>query len=89
VEGGSEERINARRGLKELVLVVRRIGVAAAAGHFDEAAAEYLNYRKLALATLPIVLKIAERWSLFNQEVHDSHFSELRRLMKSAGKLPR
>jgi hypothetical protein len=89
VEGGSEERINARKGLKDLVLVVRRIGVAAAAGHFDEAAAEYLNYRNLALATLPIVLKTAERWSLFNQEVHDSHFAELRRLMKSAGKLPR
>jgi hypothetical protein len=89
VTGGSEERMSARKGLKDLVLIVRRIGVAAAAGQFDEAAAEYLNYRKLAVATLPIVLKTAERWSLFNPEVHDSHFAELRQLMKSAGKIPR
>jgi Di-haem cytochrome c peroxidase len=88
VEGGSEERLNARKELKNLVLMVRRIGVAAAAGHFDEAAAEYQNYRKLTFAAVPIVLKTAEPWSLFNPVVHKAHFAELRQLLRSAQKLP-
>ena len=88
VEGGSEERFNARKELKNLVLMVRRIGVAAAAGHFDEAAAEYQNYRKLTFAAVPIVLKTAEPWSLFNPAVHKAHFAELRHLLQSAQKLP-
>jgi len=74
VEGGSAERLNARKELKNLVLMVRRIGVAAAAGHFDEAAAEYQNYRKLTFAAVPIVLKTAEPWSLFNPAVHKAAF---------------
>src|SRR6266478_663360 len=88
VEGGSEERLNARKELKNLVLMVRRIGVAAAAGRFDEAAAEYQNYRKLTFAAVPIVLKTAEPWSLFNPAVHKAHFAELRQLLQSAQKLP-
>ena len=89
VQGGSEERLGARKALKDLVLVVRRIGVAASAGNFDEAAAEYQNYRKLAAPPLPTVLKIAERWSLFNPAIHDSHFAGLRQLLRTAGRLPR
>ena len=89
VEGGSEERLSARKELKNLVLMVRRIGVAAAAGHFDEAVAEYQNYRKLTFAAVPIVLKAAEPWSLFNPAVHNAHFAELRQLLQSAQKLPR
>jgi hypothetical protein len=89
VQGGSEERLGARKALKDLVLVVRRIGVAASAGNFDEAAAEYQNYRKLAAPPLPTVLKIAERWSLFNPAIHDSHFAGLRQLLTTAGRLPR
>jgi cytochrome c peroxidase len=88
VEGGSEERLGARKALKDLVLMMRRIGVAASAGHFDEAAAEYQNYRKLTFAAVPIVLKTAEPWSLFNPAVHESHFAGLRQLLQSADKLP-
>jgi hypothetical protein len=88
VEGGSEERLNARKELKNLVLMVRRIGVAASAGHFDEAAAEYQNYRRLTFAAVPIVLKTAEPWSLFNPAIHKAHFAELRQLLRSAQKLP-
>jgi cytochrome c peroxidase len=89
VEGGTEERAGARKGLKELVLLVRRIGVAASAGRYDEAAAEYLNYRKLTFAAVPILVKTAEPWSLFNPAVHQSHFAGLRQLLQSADKLPR
>jgi cytochrome c peroxidase len=87
VKGGNEERLNARKALKDLVLIMRQIGIAASAGRFDEAATGYQNYRKLTFAAVPIVLKTAEPWSLFNPDVHKSHFDELRQLLQSAHKL--
>src|SRR5262249_26847132 len=66
VEGGIDERLAARRELKNLVLLVRRIGVLAADGHYDEAAAEYLNYRNLTFREVPFLLRQAWPWSLFN-----------------------
>jgi hypothetical protein len=86
VQGGLQERLVARNALKNLVLMMRRIGVLSADGHFDEAAAEYENYRKLMVAAVPIVLKKAQQWSLFNPAVHDAHFAELRRLLQPAQK---
>jgi hypothetical protein len=88
VEGGIAERLAAREALKNLVLMVRQIGVDAAAGRYDESAAEYQNYRKLTFAAVPIVVKKAQPWSLFNPAVHKAHFDELRKLLQSAQKLP-
>ena len=87
MEGGIDERLAARRELKNLVLLVRRIGVLAADGHYDEAAAEYQNYRKLTFREVPFVLEQAQPWSLFNPAVHDAHFAALRQLLQSAQKL--
>jgi hypothetical protein len=87
LEGGIDERLAARRELKNLVLLVRRIGVLAADGHYDEAAAEYQNYRKLTFREVPFVLEQAQPWSLFNPAVHDAHFAALRQLLQSAEKL--
>jgi hypothetical protein len=87
LEGGLDERLAARRELKNLVLLVRRIGVLAADGHYDEAAAEYLNYRKLTFREVPFLLQQAQPWSLFNPVVHDAHFAALRQLLQSAQKL--
>jgi hypothetical protein len=84
VEGGVAERLAARDALKNLVLMVRRIGVDAAAGHYVEAAAEYQDYRKLTFAAVPIVAKKAEPWSLFNPAVHKAHFDEMRQLLQSS-----
>jgi hypothetical protein len=84
VEGGVAERLAARNALKNLVLMVRLIGVDAAAERYDEAAAEYQNYRKLTFAAVPIVVKKAEPWSLFNPTVHKAHFDELRQLLQSS-----
>jgi cytochrome c peroxidase len=89
VEGGVAERLAAREALKNLVLMVRLIGVDAAAGHYEEAAAEYQDYRKLTFAAVPIALKKAQPWSLFNPQVHTAHFNELRKLLQSAQKLSR
>jgi hypothetical protein len=88
VEGGVAERLAAREALKNLVLTIRLIGVDAAAGRYDEAAVEYQNYRKLTFAAVPIILRKAQPWSLFNPEVHKAHFDELRKLLQSARKLP-
>ncbi len=56
----------------------RRIGTDAAAGRFDEAAAEFKEYRKLAASTLPLSLTMAQQWSLFNPAVHYAHYAALR-----------
>jgi Di-haem cytochrome c peroxidase len=89
VAAGLEQRLAARKQLKNLVLVARRIGLAASEGHFDEAAAEYRSFRSLSFfGPLPITLRIATPWSLFNPAIHDAHFAELRRLLQSAQKLP-
>jgi Di-haem cytochrome c peroxidase len=88
VEDGVAERLAARKALKNLVLMVRQIGVDAAAGRYEEAAAEYQDYRKLTFAAVPIVVKKAQPWSLFNPTVHKAHFDELRQLLQSAHKFP-
>ena len=87
VTGGLEQRLAARKELKNLVLHVRRIGVAAADGRYDEAAAEYGSYRSLTSGHAQIVLRSALPWSLFSPAVHDAHFTELRRLLQSAKQL--
>jgi hypothetical protein len=90
VTGGAQERLAARELLKSLVLTMRRIGVAASAGRFDDALAEFRNYYAVASAPASVgVLKTAEPWSLFNPAVHTAHFAGLRDLLTSAEKLPR
>lgn len=83
VTGGKEERNLARNALKELVLSLRRIEVAAAAENFDEAAAEFQNYGKLMASAAP-QLKTAEPWSLFNPAVHEAHYAALRQIFQTA-----
>ncbi|KTT66116.1 hypothetical protein NS334_16665, partial [Sphingomonas endophytica] len=78
VSGGEEQRVLARNGLKELVLTLRRIEMAVAAGRNADAATEFRNYRNLMAAAVPALLASAEPWSLFNQDVHDQHYAALR-----------
>jgi hypothetical protein len=88
VEGGAAERLAARSVLKEMVVTMRRIGLAAATDRFDEVAREYQSYRGPAFAKVPFLLRAAAAWSLFNPVVHRAHFGELRRLLQTANKLP-
>jgi hypothetical protein len=83
VSGGQKERSLARLALKELVLSLRRIDVAATEGRFSDAAAEYKNYRYLMVAAVPTMLTSAEPWSLFNSAVHDAHFAALRKILQT------
>jgi hypothetical protein len=84
VSGGSEERNLARALLKDLVLCLRRIDLAATAGRFDDAATEYANFRKLTISSVPVALQNAEPWSLFNPAIHDAHFAALRQMTEAA-----
>jgi len=81
VTGGLQQRLAARAMLKDSVIRFRRIGSDAAAGRFDEAAAEFKEYRKLSVGVLPLSLAMAQQWSLFNPAVHDAHYAALRRTL--------
>ena len=88
VSDGTEQRLRARGTLKSLVLMIREIGVAAAAGRFEDAAVTYDHYSKLTFAAVPIMLKRAEPWSLYNPAVHAAHYAEMRRLLPPAPARP-
>ncbi len=84
ISGGREERNLARALVKDLVLCLRRIDLAATAGRFDDAATEYGNFRKLTISTVPVALQNAEPWSLFNPAIHDAHYAALRQMIEAA-----
>jgi cytochrome c peroxidase len=72
IAGGARERSLARGAIAALTQILQHIDADAAAGRFSEAAGEYLNYRKLTLATVPAALLAAEPWSLFTPALHDA-----------------
>jgi cytochrome c peroxidase len=82
IVGGVLERRLARSAVKELVLGLRRIEVAATSGRFDEAEAEYRNYRNLSFSAVPLVLSTAQRWSLFNPQMHEAHYAAMRQVLQ-------
>jgi hypothetical protein len=86
VSGGQQERAVARMGLKELVLGLRRIDLAATSDRFDEAATEYGNFRKLMAAAVPMALANAQPWSLFNPAIHEAHYAALRQMIETANR---
>jgi len=79
VEGGLSERLKARASVRDLVLTLRQVAMAAEAGDFTQAAQLYGDYGRLAADAAPR-LKAAERWSLFNPDVHARHFAALAKL---------
>ncbi|HEY6619707.1 MAG TPA: cytochrome c peroxidase [Steroidobacteraceae bacterium] len=68
--GGFHELTLARATIAALMQNLQRIEAAIAAGRLSEAAAEYLNYRKLSFATAPLALQAAEPWSSLNPMLH-------------------
>ncbi|RRB83128.1 hypothetical protein EIA20_25845, partial [Escherichia coli] len=77
--GGKDQRLAARAILKDLVLTLRRIDLEVAAGHIDEAMTEYRRFAQLVNFDVPVALKKAEPWSLFNSNVHQAHYTALGR----------
>jgi hypothetical protein len=86
VKGGEQERLAARAAVKEMILSLRRIEMLVADGHLDEATADYRTFAQLATFDVPVVLKKAEPWSLFNVDVHGAHYGALGRILQSAGR---
>jgi cytochrome c peroxidase len=80
IPGGQAERQRARAVLKGMLLNLSRVELAASAGDFDRAAAEFENYRYVASATVGAALRAAEPWSLFNPKIHDAHYSAMRQM---------
>jgi hypothetical protein len=66
---GTEQRALARATLAKLVEVTHQVQRAAEKQRWDKAAAAYLDYRKMTIATVPQVLQAAEKFSLFNPAV--------------------
>jgi Di-haem cytochrome c peroxidase len=89
VSGGDDERRIARKSLKDLVLTLRRIDLAASTGRFEDASAELVTYRKLAFAAVPLALNTAQPWSLFNPAIRRAHFTALRDVLQTAHQFPR
>lgn len=83
VEGGVAERMKARASVRDLVLTLRQVAMAAEADDFDGAARLYAEYRQTVASVTPY-LKAAEQWSLYNPRVHDKHFTALRQLAELA-----
>lgn len=79
VSDGKHERAKARAVLKDLTLDLRRVDTSAQAGHFEDANVALSSYRT-DLATAVPALKAAVPWSLFNPQVHDAHFANVRQL---------
>ncbi|MHC2467636.1 cytochrome c peroxidase [Bradyrhizobium embrapense] len=79
--GGKNERLAARAILKDLVLTLRRIDLEVGAGRIEEAMAEYRKFAQLVNFDVPVALKKAEPWSLFNSNVHQSHYTALGRML--------
>jgi Di-haem cytochrome c peroxidase len=80
IAGGQAERQLARAVLKGMLLNLSRVELAASAGDFDTAAAEFKNYRYVASAKVGAALRAAERWSLFNPAIHDAHYAAMRQM---------
>jgi len=86
VTNGLQERRDARMALKDLVLSLRRIETAVAGGRVDEAADEYQKFSELTFIPVPVLLKKAEPYSLFNAGVHAAHYGALGQMLQSAQK---
>jgi len=83
ISGGIEQRGVARAVLKEAVLALRRIDIAAASNEFDRAGLEFQAFTKT-MRDAPSILKAAENWSLFNASIHRARYSTLRQMSEAA-----
>jgi Di-haem cytochrome c peroxidase len=84
--GGQQERLAARVAVKDLVLTLRRIDMAVADGRLDEAMAEYRTFALMATFDVPVALKMAEPWSLFDAKTQEAHYDSLKRVLQTANR---
>lgn len=83
IRGGENERAQARAALKELVLALRRIEIAASAGDFDGAKTARSDYRVLQAAAVPLA-DAAAPYSLFDPENQKAYLAALEPFLQAA-----
>jgi cytochrome c peroxidase len=83
VTGALVERRMARAAVKDVVISLRRIAMAASADDLAAAAAEHKTYYDLTFSKAMPLLRGAEPWSLFNPTVRAVHDAERRRLLRA------
>jgi hypothetical protein len=81
VSGGEKQRNLSRMALKEVVLILRRMEIAADTGNYEDVAKEYRTYNRFMTAAVPTIVGQAEQWTLLNPAVHDAHYAALRQLL--------
>jgi mono/diheme cytochrome c family protein len=81
VSGGEKQRNLSRMALKEVVLILRRMEIAADTGNYEDVAKEYRTYNRFMTAAVPTIVGQTEQWTLLNPAVHDAHYAALRQLL--------
>jgi hypothetical protein len=81
VSGGEKQRNLSRMALKEVVLILRRMEIAADTGNYGDVTKEYRTYNRFMTAAVPTIVGQAEQWTLLNPAVHDAHYAALRQLL--------
>ncbi len=76
--GGARERATAHAAVVALQGTLHRVAADVASGRFDEAAREYVGYRKLTAAAVPLALQAAQPWSLYDPGIHAAHQASVR-----------
>ncbi len=80
---GKPERAKARAAVKEMVLALHAVGVAADDGKFDQAGVALENFRAVMAQSVP-ALKAAEPYSVYNPAVRSARLQAFRTLYRAA-----
>jgi hypothetical protein len=83
VSGALVQRRMARAAVKDVVISLRRIAMAASAGDLDAAAAEYKTYYSLTFSRAMPLLRGTEPWSLFNPALREAHDAQRRQMLRT------
>jgi mono/diheme cytochrome c family protein len=89
ITGALVERRLARAALKDVVISLRRIAMATAAGDLAVATAEYRTYYDRTFSRAMPLLRGTQPWSLFNPALREAHDAERRRMLRVPAQVQR
>ena len=89
VTGALTERRLARAALKDVVISLRRIAIAVAAGDFQAASIEYRTYYDQTFSRAMPLLRGTEPWSLFNPALREAHDAQRRQMLRTPAQAQR
>jgi cytochrome c peroxidase len=89
ITGALVERRLVRAALKDMVISLRRIAMATAAGDLVAATAEYRTFHNLTFARAMPLLRGTEPWSLFNPDLREAHDAQRRGMLRTPAQAQR